>query len=160
MLPVFSLEFDFPIYFAGRRFCRPGRPSPEEAALRQSSRTMRTDLPVTQREFPIPDDLTTMSITDTDSRIVYINKVFAEISGYSHDELVGQMHNVVRHPDMPAEIFADMWGTLRGGHLWSGIIKNRRKDGDHYWVRVIATPITRGGKLVGYMSVRTKPAPE
>ncbi|WP_028312325.1 methyl-accepting chemotaxis protein [Derxia gummosa] len=112
---------------------------------------------ITQREFHYPDDATLMSTTDTDSRIVYANAAFVATSGYTADELQGQPHSIVRHPDMPAEAFGDMWATLKGGESWSALVKNCRKDGDHYWVRANATPITSGGRAVGYLSVRTKP---
>ena len=81
-----------------------------------------------------------------------------EVSGFERGEILGQPHNMVRHPDMPQQAFADMWATLKGGQAWTALVKNRRKDGDHYWVRANATPVKRGGKVVGYMSVRTKPA--
>jgi aerotaxis receptor len=118
---------------------------------------MRTNLPVTQREFEIPANATLMSTTDPSSRITYANDTFVAVSGYSREEITGQAHNLVRHPDMPCEAFADMWSTLRGGEPWTALVKNRRKDGDHYWVRANATPVVRGGKCVGYMSVRTRP---
>jgi aerotaxis receptor len=118
---------------------------------------VRNNQPVTQREFDYPDEATLMSVTDTHSRIAYANAAFVAVSGFDRSEIVGQPHNIVRHPDMPAEAFADMWATLKGGQSWSALVKNRRKDGDHYWVRANATPVRRGGRLVGYMSVRTKP---
>jgi aerotaxis receptor len=116
---------------------------------------MRTNLPVTQREVKMPAGSTLLSTTDPDSRITYANGAFIQISGFQRDELMGQPHNLVRHPDMPAEAFADMWRTIRGGQPWSALVKNRRKDGDHYWVRANATAVRRGATLVGYMSVRT-----
>ncbi|MFP3498148.1 PAS domain-containing protein, partial [Pseudomonas sp. SIMBA_059] len=78
------------------------------------------------------------------------------MSGFSTDELVGQPHNVVRHPDMPKEAFADMWATLKNGEPWTALVKNRRKNGDHYWVRSNTVPVMRNGQPTGYMSVRTK----
>ena len=121
---------------------------------------MRINLPVTQREYEFPDDLTLMSTTDTRSHIQYANAAFVEVSGFELDEITGQAHNLVRHPDMPPQAFADMWATLKGGESWSALVKNRRKNGDHYWVRANATPMVRDGQLVGYMSVRTKPGRE
>ena len=121
---------------------------------------MRTNLPVTQREFEIAAGATLMSTTDTQSHVTYANAAFLAASGFSRDELIGQPHNVVRHPDMPREAFADMWATLRAGESWSALVKNRRKDGDHYWVRANATPVMRNGQLVGYISVRTRPSRE
>jgi aerotaxis receptor len=118
---------------------------------------MRDNQPVTQREFDYPDDATLMSVTDPQSRITYANQAFIAVSGFERDEVLGQPHNLVRHPDMPAQAFADMWATLKGGESWSALVKNRRCNGDHYWVRANATPVRRGGRLLGYMSVRTKP---
>lgn len=118
---------------------------------------MRNNQPVTQREFDYPDDATLMSVTDSQSHISYANAAFIAVSGFDRDEIIGQPHNVVRHPDMPPEAFADMWTTLTGGESWSALVKNRRKNGDHCWVRANATPVRRNGRLVGYMSVRTKP---
>ena len=118
---------------------------------------MRTNLPVTQREFDLPPGATLMSTTDLSSHITYANDAFVFVSGYTREELQGQAHSLVRHPDMPREAFADMWATLQGGEPWTALVKNRRKDGDHYWVRANATPIMRDGKTMGYMSVRTRP---
>ncbi|MBP7913924.1 MAG: PAS domain-containing protein [Vitreoscilla sp.] len=121
---------------------------------------MRNNQPVTQKEFDFPADATLMSTTDTSSRITYANAAFTAVSGYDSSEITGQPHNMVRHPDMPAEAFADMWATLKGGESWTALVKNRRKNGDHYWVRANATPVSRGGTTVGYLSVRTKPSRE
>jgi aerotaxis receptor len=118
---------------------------------------MRLNEPVTQREYELPDRVTLMSTTDAQSHITYANAAFIEASGFSREELQGQPHNLVRHPDMPREAFADMWRTLQGGEPWTALVKNRRKDGDHYWVRANATPLIRQGRHIGYMSVRTKP---
>lgn len=119
---------------------------------------VRNNQPVTRQEYDYPDDATLMSVTDTRSHISYANAAFIAVSGFERDEVIGQPHNIVRHPDMPAEAFADMWTTLKGGESWSALVKNRRRNGDHYWVRANATPVRRDGQLVGYMSVRTKPA--
>ncbi len=121
---------------------------------------MRNNQPVTQREFEFPDNATLMSTTDTQSNITYANAAFVEVSGFSPEEIHGQPHNLVRHPDMPKEAFADMWATLKGGEPWTALVKNRRKNGDHYWVRANATPVVRNGQPVGYMSVRTKASRE
>ncbi|OXI80135.1 hypothetical protein CFB40_30465 [Burkholderia sp. AU31652] len=117
---------------------------------------MRNNQPVTQREFDFPDDATLMSTTDANSYITYANAAFIQVSGFSPEEIEGQPHNVVRHPDMPKEAFADMWATLKGGEPWTALVKNRRKNGDHYWVRANAIPVMRNGEPKGYMSVRTK----
>ena len=118
---------------------------------------MRTNLPVTQHEYQFPGTETLLSTTDTSSHITYANAAFMRTSGFDADELIGQPHNLVRHPDMPAEAFADMWRSLKEGQSWTALVKNRRKNGDHYWVRANAAPMRRNGQLVGYLSVRTKP---
>ncbi|HDR9356365.1 TPA: PAS domain-containing protein [Burkholderia vietnamiensis] len=117
---------------------------------------MRNNQPVTQREFEFPDDATLMSTTDANSYIKYANAAFIQVSGFSPEEIEGQPHNVVRHPDMPKEAFADMWATLKNGEPWTALVKNRRKNGDHYWVRSNTVPVMRNGQPTGYMSVRTK----
>jgi aerotaxis receptor len=117
---------------------------------------MRTNLPVTDREYPFPSGETLVSTTDTKGRITYCNPRFIEVSGYSKDELLGQPHNLIRHPDMPEEAFRDMWATIQAGKPWSAPVKNRRKDGDYYWVIANATPLMQNGQPVGYMSVRTE----
>jgi aerotaxis receptor len=119
---------------------------------------MRLNQPVTHREHALPDGATLMSTTDPDSRITYANDAFVAASGFARDEIVGEPHNIVRHPDMPAAAFADMWATLKDGLPWTALVKNRRKNGDHYWVRANATPVRRDGQTVGYLSIRTKPA--
>lgn len=118
---------------------------------------MRLNLPITQREHPFPAGTTLVSTTDLKGRITYCNPAFVEVSGFSREELLGQPHNIVRHPDMPAEAFRDLWATLRAGLPWTGLVKNRRKNGDHYWVLANVTPVVRAGRAVGYLSVRTQP---
>lgn len=119
---------------------------------------MRVNMPVTGQEQVFPEDVTLMSVTDAKGRIVYANSAFVRISGYDASELRGKAHNIVRHPDMPAAAFADMWRTLQSGSSWTALVKNRCKNGDHYWVRANATPVVRNNELVGYMSVRTRPS--
>jgi aerotaxis receptor len=114
--------------------------------------------PVTQREFVLDEGATLVSTTDLKSRITYCNPAFVAVSGYAREELIGQPHNLIRHPDMPAEAFRDMWATLESGQPWTALVKNRRKSGDHYWVRANVTPVLDGGRIAGYMSVRTKPS--
>ena len=116
---------------------------------------MRVNLPVTQHSYEFPSDQTLVSITDLKGRITYCNANFVEVSGYSRAELIGQPHNLVRHPDMPEETFRDMWATIQSGSPWTALVKNRRKNGDYYWVRANATPVRRGEHIVGYLSVRT-----
>lgn len=121
---------------------------------------MRNNQPVTGNEYVVRDNATLMSTTDPSSRISYANAAFVEASGYSLEELHNQPHNLVRHPDMPPEAFKDMWDTLKAGQPWSALVKNRRKNGDYYWVRANAIPIVRNGVVKGHMSVRTKPERE
>ena len=118
---------------------------------------MRQNLPVTQREYSFDGRQTLLSTTDPKGRITYANSPFVAVSGFTAEELQGQPHNIVRHPDMPPEAFADMWATIKAGESWTALVKNRRKDGDHYWVRANATPRVRDGQVVGYVSVRTAP---
>ena len=118
---------------------------------------MRSNLPVTQQEYVLRGGMTIVSKTDLKGRITYINDDFIEASGFTVDELIGQPHNIVRHPDMPEEAFEDLWATLKAGRPWTGLVKNRCKNGDHYWVVANATPIREGGSVSGYMSVRTRP---
>jgi aerotaxis receptor len=125
---------------------------------RRPAAAMRQNLPVTQRDHPLPADATLMSTTDPAGRITYANAAFIAASGFESAELEGQPHNIVRHPDMPPAAFADMWATLKGGESWTALVKNRRKNGDHYWVRANATPLQRGGQTTGYLSVRTTPS--
>jgi len=119
---------------------------------------MRVNLPVSNTEYPIGDDTLILSTTDTKGRITYINQTFIDVSGFSEDELIGKAHNIVRHPDMPPEAFSDLWKTLQAGKPWTGLVKNRRKNGDFYWVLGNATPLIENGNVVGYLSVRTKPS--
>ena len=116
---------------------------------------MRNNQPVTGREYPFPQGKTVISYTDLKGQITRANDVFVELSGFTKEELIGQPHNMVRHPDMPPEAFRDMWNTLKKGLPWSGLVKNRRKDGDHYWVRAYASPLADGS---GYVSVRVAPS--
>lgn len=116
--------------------------------------------PVTRRELTLDDNTTLMSTTDLQSYITHANDTFVQVSGYTLHELTGSPHNLVRHPDMPKAAFADMWHTLKQGEPWTGIVKNRCKNGDHYWVRANAIPVVRNGKTTGYMSIRTKATPE
>ena len=121
---------------------------------------MRTNLPVTDKEVELSDQKSIVSKTDLKGRITYINPYFIEVSGFSEDELMGSAHNIVRHPDMPPEAFADLWRSLKAGLPWTGMVKNRCKNGDFYWVVANVTPIIERGQPVGYMSVRSKPSRE
>ena len=117
---------------------------------------MRNNQPVTQKEYPLKPDALLVSHTDLIGNIIYANEAFVEASGYTYEELMGQPHNLLRHPDVPEQVFADFWGTIQAGRPWRQIVKNRRKNGDHYWVEANATPIIENNEITGYMSVRTQ----
>ncbi|MBI3140971.1 MAG: methyl-accepting chemotaxis protein [Rhodocyclales bacterium] len=121
---------------------------------------MRQNLPVTGTEHPFLRGKILVSKTNPKGQITYANDAFVELSGFTREELIGQPHNIVRHPDMPPQAFADMWRTLKEGYPWRGLVKNRRKTGDHYWVDALAVPIRKNGEPAGYMSVRTEPTRE
>jgi len=121
---------------------------------------MRNNQPVSQLEYDYPASQMLVSATDLKGRIQYCNSAFVVVSGYAKDELIGEPHNIIRHPDMPREAFGDMWATISTGRPWTALVKNRRKNGDHYWVRASVTPIARHGNVVGYLSVRVKPSRE
>ncbi len=121
---------------------------------------MRKNLPVTGRQIELPQNANILSTTNTQSHITYVNPDFIEISGFEEHELIKQPHNIVRHPDMPPAAFEHMWATLKKGRSWMGLVKNRCKNGDHYWVSAYVTPIQKDGTVVEYQSVRTKPALE
>ncbi|WP_042298285.1 methyl-accepting chemotaxis protein [Paraburkholderia bannensis] len=121
---------------------------------------MRNNQPVTQQEFDYPASQMLVSATDLKGRIQYCNPAFVAVSGFTKEELIGKAHNIIRHPDMPAEAFADMWETIGSGRPWTALVKNRRKSGDHYWVRANVTPVSEQGTVVGYLSVRVKPSRE
>jgi len=113
--------------------------------------------PVTQNEIDYPASTNILSTTDLKGRIRYVNRDFVAISGFGEEELIGTSHNIVRHPDMPAAAFAGLWSTIKDGKSWMGIVKNRCKNGDHYWVDAYATPIKQGDSIAEYQSVRRKP---
>lgn len=118
---------------------------------------MKINLPVTQREIPFPPGVYLVSKTNLKGIITYANEAFVNISGYSHEELMGKNHNIVRHPDMPPQAFADLWHTVKSGLPWRGIVKNRTKGGDYYWVDALVVPLKENGEVTGYMSTRTPP---
>ena len=121
---------------------------------------MRVNEPVTNVEHLLKDDEVVLSKTDLKGRITYINDSFCRISGFTEEELIGEPHNIVRHPDMPPEAYQDLWDTLKKGRPWRGIVKNRCKNGDFYWVEANVTPIFEQGEVIGYTSFRTKPTRE
>jgi methyl-accepting chemotaxis protein len=119
---------------------------------------MKINMPVTQKEIELSDTSSIVSKTDLKGRITYINRDFIDVSGFTEAELIGQSHNIVRHPDMPPEAFADLWNTVKAGKPWNGMVKNRCKNGDHYWVEANVAPIRQSGAVIGFMSVRSKPS--
>jgi aerotaxis receptor len=119
---------------------------------------MKINQPVTQQEKPFPKGKYLVSKTDLKGAITYANEAFVELSGFTLEELIGKSHNIVRHPDMPPAAFQDLWDTIKAGRPWRGLVKNRSKDGDHYWVEAFVVPVREGDQTVGYMSVRTEPS--
>jgi aerotaxis receptor len=121
---------------------------------------VRSNLPVTGVEYQMEPGQSIVSKTDTKGRITYVNPSFVEVSGFEENELIGKPHNIVRHPDMPPAAFADLWQTLQSGQPWTGMVMNRRKNGDYYWVVANVVPVKEAGRVTGYMSVRTTPTQE
>ncbi len=106
-------------------------------------------------ETKVPEHELIISRTDLTGVITHVNETFAMISGYEADELIGQPHNIVRHPDMPKSVFKDLWETLKRGESWQGIVKNKRKDNGYYWVHANVSGVYKDGELVEYKSLRT-----
>ncbi len=121
---------------------------------------MRNNVPVTNNEYILQDTETVVSKTDLFGEITYVNQDFCNISGFTKEELIGSPQNIVRHPDMPIGAFEDFWRTIKNGKAWTGMVKNRCKNGDHYWVEANVAPMLDNGKIVGYTSIRVKPGRE
>jgi len=119
---------------------------------------MKKNLPVTDKEYDFSASINILSTTDLKGGITHVNKDFIEVSGFEEKELLGKNHNMVRHPDMPPAAFQDLWDTIKAGHSWMGLVKNRRKNGDFYWVDAFVTPITHNDKVIEFQSVRTRPS--
>ena len=119
---------------------------------------MKKNLPVTGREQAVADHANILSTTDLKGAISYVNDDFIRISGFVEDELLRRNHNIVRHPDMPPAAFKDLWDSVKAGRAWMGLVKNRCKNGDHYWVSAYVMPIRKDGQVAEYQSVRTRPA--
>jgi methyl-accepting chemotaxis protein len=118
---------------------------------------MKINQPVTDHEIPMKEGSILVSRTDLKGMITYCNRDFIEISGFTESELIGSSHNMIRHPDMPPEAFEELWSTIKDRRPWSGLVKNRTRQGDYYWVRANVTPLFEHGRVTGYMSVRTQP---
>ncbi|MBS0532913.1 MAG: PAS domain S-box protein [Proteobacteria bacterium] len=118
---------------------------------------MRLNTPVVDVEYLVADGKTIVSTTDLHGNITYANSYFIEVSGFTEEELIGAPQNILRHPDMPVSAFKDLWSTIKAGLPWRGLVKNRRKNGEYYWVMANVTPVIENGNAIGYMSVRTKP---
>jgi len=114
--------------------------------------------PLTGKRVKFLPDQDLVSKTDLAGNIIFANKAFVNISGYSYQELMGAPHNIIRHPDMPASAFEDLWQKMAKGQAWTGIVQNRCKNGDHYWVRANVTPIYQNDQIIEYMSVRSEPS--
>lgn len=121
---------------------------------------MRENSPITQHEYTIPKGAVLVSETDLHGNITYANQAFIDVSGFEWSQLEGQPHNLIRHPDVPPAVFKDMWQTLKQGEPWHQFVKNRRQNGDHYWVEANVAPVIQDGQVVGYKSVRNAIKPE
>lgn len=119
---------------------------------------MRKNLPVTDNERTLSPNQKLVSSTNLKGVIQHCNDDFVEVSGFSREELIGQAHNIVRHPDIPGAIYKGLWSHIKTGQPWMGLIKNRCKNGDYYWVSAYVTPVTENGKIIGYESVRSCPS--
>ncbi len=134
-----------------------GNQEPREVVINYHDGSSRT-AQIYDKEIPYPEGKLIVSRTDTKGFITHANQAFVDMSGYTQDELIGQNHYILRHPDMPAVAFAGLWETIEAGNKWHGYVKNLRKDGAYYWVKATVIPNIRNGKVVGYTSVRRKPS--
>lgn len=122
---------------------------------------MKKRITPTQREIALEPGDFIVSKTDPKGRITYANRTFMQISDYSEPELLGQQHNLLRHPDMPRTIFKLLWERIQQGQECFAYIKNLSKNGDHYWVLANVTPdYDQGDNIIGFFSVRRRPEPK
>ena len=121
---------------------------------------MRDNGPVTGHEVVLEQGQEIVSSSNLAGKILFCNQTFCDISGYTYDELIDQPHNILRHKDMPPAAFEIMWTSLKAGKPWMGVVKNRCKNGDHYWVHAYVTPQIHHGEICGYESVRVRPTAE
>ncbi len=109
-----------------------------------------------QAAFELSDDQVLISRSDRQGKITYVNQTFVDVSGYAQTELMGEPHSVFRDPDMPAMVFSNMWATIEKGKTWQGVVKNRCKNGDTYWVHTTVAPLLDGQRVAGYTAIRRK----
>ncbi len=109
------------------------------------------------QEIKMSDDTIIVSETDAKGIIIFANEDFCKLAGYTLEELIGKPHNLVRHSDMPKRAFEDLWKTIKNGQIWNGIVKNKTKSGDYYWVNATAYPSRNFNGDLTYVSVRVKP---
>ncbi len=119
---------------------------------------MQRKVLTTDIETAVPDGRLIVSRTDLNGALTHVNRSFVEMSAYQEEELIGESHYILRHPDMPAAAFKDLWETVKGGNKWHGYVKNLRKDGGFYWVYATVIANVRKGEVVGFTSVRRKPS--
>ncbi|TAN66802.1 MAG: PAS domain S-box protein [Methylobacter sp.] len=119
---------------------------------------MKINMPITNVEHALTETDSIVTKTDLKGIITYAGDDFIQISGFTKEELIGASHNIIRHPDMPVEAFEDLWKSLKADRPWTGVVKNRCKNGDFYWVLANITPYYENDQLVGYMSERSKPS--
>jgi len=117
-------------------------------------------MPVNDHEQKLNEGDVLISTTNIKGTITYCNDTFVAISGFSEKELIGKNHNIVRHPDMPIAAFKNLWETVQAGKTWTGLVKNRCKNGDYYWVKANVSPEYKDGKITSYLSARNKPSRE
>ncbi len=118
----------------------------------------QTGVHLTGRERTFPPDEIIVSKTDPKGRLTYVNDIFLDVAGYSEAELIGQPHNIIRHPAMPRTIFRLLWESVRSGREIFAYVNNRAKNGDHYWVLAHITPnVAADGGIAGYHSNRRVP---
>jgi PAS domain S-box-containing protein len=125
--------------------------------LRHQEAAVRDNGPVTTIERCLEEGAFAVTMTDPQGLLTFVNEAFARISGFDPEELLGQPHNRVRHPDMPAAVFTRLWATLQAGESWQGLIKNRARNGDFFWADTTISPVVERGSVVGYVAIRNKP---
>ncbi|WP_249979259.1 methyl-accepting chemotaxis protein [Vreelandella olivaria] len=111
---------------------------------------------ITQATFELSDDQVLISRSDRQGRITYVNQTFVEISGYSPSDLMGEPHSLFRDPEMPSQVFKNLWETIEQGKTWQGILKNHCKDGRTYWVHTTVAPLLDGNRVAGYTAIHRK----